>query len=129
MCCGAEQYASPRYQERMGGAYILVPLCNETRDENGNIIYTQEPVRDTNGNLVLAVAHCDEGGIHLHADILLITEDNRLSSKTLITRDFITSIHDKLPLVLQHHGFDVERGTSGKVAGLNAKEYKKKIHT
>lgn len=37
MCCGAEQYASPKYQERMGGAYILVPLCNETRDENGNI--------------------------------------------------------------------------------------------
>jgi len=81
----------------------------------------------TNGNVVLAVAHCDEGGIHLHADILLITEDNRLSSKTLITRDFITSIHDKLPLVLQHHGFDVERGTSGKMAGLNAKEYKKKM--
>ena len=24
----------------------------------------------------------------------------------------------------KHHGFDIERGTSGKVAGLNAKEYK-----
>ena len=28
---------------------------------------------------------------------------------------------------MQHHGFDVERGTTGKVAGLNAKEYKKKM--
>ena len=27
----------------------------------------------------------------------------------------------------KHHGFDIERGTSGKVAGLNAKEYKKKM--
>lgn len=69
--------------------------------------------------------HCDKGGIHLDADILLITEDNRLSSKTL--RDVITSIYDKPSLVLQHHGFDVERGISGKEAGLNAKEYKKKM--
>jgi len=78
-------------------------------------------------NVVMAVAHRDEGGIHLHVDIILITEDNRLSSKTLITRDFITSIHDKLPIMLQHHGFEVERGTSGKIAGLNSKEYKKKM--
>lgn len=37
MCCGAEQYASPKYQEAMGGAYIIVPLCNEERLENGQI--------------------------------------------------------------------------------------------
>lgn len=37
MCCGAEQYASPKYQEAMGGAYIIVPLANEKRLENGNI--------------------------------------------------------------------------------------------
>lgn len=30
-CCGAEQYASPKYQEAMGGAYIIVPLANEER--------------------------------------------------------------------------------------------------
>ena len=37
MCCGAEQYASPKYQSEMGGAYIIVPLANEKRLENGNI--------------------------------------------------------------------------------------------
>ena len=35
-----------------------------------------------------------KGGLpHLHLDILMITEDNKLSAKTLITRDFITSMH------------------------------------
>ena len=40
MCCGAEQYASPQYQQKMGGAYIIVPLANEERLENGNILGT-----------------------------------------------------------------------------------------
>ncbi len=38
MCCGAEQYASPAYQEAMGGAYIIVPLANEKRTEEGRIL-------------------------------------------------------------------------------------------
>ncbi|MBP1573334.1 MAG: hypothetical protein J6A55_05995 [Oscillospiraceae bacterium] len=38
MCCGAEQYASPKYQEQMGGAYIIVPLCNEERLPDGKIL-------------------------------------------------------------------------------------------
>ena len=37
MCCGAEQYASPKYQQEMGGAYIIVPLANEKRLENGEL--------------------------------------------------------------------------------------------
>ena len=37
MCCGAEQYASPKYQHDMGGAYIIVPLANEKRLENGEL--------------------------------------------------------------------------------------------
>ena len=37
MCCGAEQYASPKYQQEMGGAYIIVPLANEKRLENGDL--------------------------------------------------------------------------------------------
>ncbi len=38
MCCGAEQYASPAYQEKMGGAFIIVPLANEKRTPEGNIL-------------------------------------------------------------------------------------------
>ena len=37
MCCGAEQYVSPKYQQSMGGAYVIVPLANEKRLENGEI--------------------------------------------------------------------------------------------
>ena len=44
MCCGAEQYASPKYQESMGGAYIIVPLANETRLKDGRILGTWSPV-------------------------------------------------------------------------------------
>ena len=32
---GGEMFDSPDYQDRMGGAFILVPLANERRDENG----------------------------------------------------------------------------------------------
>ncbi len=38
MCCGAEQFASPRHQQFMGGAYIIVPLANEQRLEDGTIL-------------------------------------------------------------------------------------------
>ena len=61
--------------------------------------------------------------------ILLITPEGRLSSKALITREFIQSIHDKLPIVLQAHGFDVERGAVGHEGGLSAKEYKKQMES
>lgn len=40
MCCGAEQYASPKYQQSMDGAYIIVPLANEERLEDGTILGT-----------------------------------------------------------------------------------------
>lgn len=40
MCCGAEQYATPKYQQEMGGAFVVVPLANETRLENGQILGT-----------------------------------------------------------------------------------------
>lgn len=32
---GAEMFASPEYQQRMGGAYIVCPLANEYAGENG----------------------------------------------------------------------------------------------
>ena len=81
-------------------------------------------------NVIEAVTHCDEGGLnHLHLDILLITPEGRLSSKALITREFIQSIHDKLPIVLQAHGFDVRRGEQGHEGGLSAKEYKKQMES
>lgn len=43
MCCGAEQYASPKYQQQMGNAFIIVPLANEKRLEDGTILGTWSP--------------------------------------------------------------------------------------
>lgn len=40
MCCGAEQYASEKYQQAMGGAYLIVPLGNEERLPDGRILGT-----------------------------------------------------------------------------------------
>lgn len=34
---GAEYFASPDYQADLGGAYILVPIANEYKDEEGNL--------------------------------------------------------------------------------------------
>ena len=34
---GAEMYSSDSYQETLGGAYILIPVANEYRDEEGRV--------------------------------------------------------------------------------------------
>lgn len=44
MCCGAEQYASSKYQQAMGGAYLIVPLANEKRLADGTILGTWSKV-------------------------------------------------------------------------------------
>lgn len=104
-------------------------LPPERKREYFELIINYVGARLGKNNIMEAVMHCDEGcGLsHLHLDILLITEDNRLSSKSLITREFIQSIHDKLPIVLQNHGFDVERGEAGHGSSLSVKEYKKQM--
>ena len=59
-----------------------------------------------------------------------LDEDNRLSAKTLITRDFITSMHRIMPIILKKHGFNIdeyEETEEKKQGGLSAKEYKKKM--
>ena len=102
----------------------------ERMDEYNDLIIKYMNAR-FNNNVVSAVCHCDEAGLpHLHLDILTITEDNRLSSKTLITRDFITSMHRLMPIILKKHGFDIddyEESEEKKQGGLSAKEFKKKM--
>lgn len=109
----------------------------ERLDEYNDLIIKYMNAR-FNNNVVSAVCHLDEGGgtdgkgglPHLHLDILMITEDNRLSAKTLITRDFITSMHRIMPIILKKHGFNIdeyEETEEKKQGGLSAKEYKKKM--
>ena len=35
--CGGEYFASREYQLKCGGAYILIPMANEVRQENGEL--------------------------------------------------------------------------------------------
>ncbi len=44
---GAERYASDEYQKSMGGAYILVPVANEYRNEKGQVEGCWSPEYDT----------------------------------------------------------------------------------
>lgn len=109
----------------------------ERLDEYNDLIIKYMNAR-FNGNVVSAICHLDEGGgtggkgglPHLHLDVLMITDDHRLSAKTLITRDFITSIHRVMPIILKKHGFNVddyEETEEKKQGGLSAKEYKRKM--
>ena len=106
-------------------------LPPERLDEYNTLIIDYMGARLGKDNILMAVCHRDEGGLpHLHLDVVPITEDGRLSRKTLITRDFITSIHKTMPLVLRNHGFNVAEYTEmeeRKEGGLSAKEYKKKM--
>ena len=34
---GAEMYASDEYQKDLGGAYVLIPIANEVRGEDGRV--------------------------------------------------------------------------------------------
>lgn len=46
---GAEMFASPEYQEMLGGAYIVAPLANEYRGEDGRTMMTwMTPVEGEN---------------------------------------------------------------------------------
>lgn len=85
-------------------------------------------------NIKLAVVHMDEATPHMHLDFMPIIRNDagepvRLSSKEVVTRNLLFSIHDELPKRLQALGFDVQRGDKVKVEdkplkGRSVKQYK-----
>jgi hypothetical protein len=72
-------------------------------------------------NLLSAVIHMDETTPHLHLDFIPI-KDHKLTSKEVMTRSFLLSLHDDLPQLLQKAGFETERGSA---AGTTAEHIKK----
>ncbi len=61
---GAEMYASDEYQKAMGGAYILVPVANEYRDENGRVQgYWSAPYIESAHELVTSVIASRTNGV------------------------------------------------------------------
>ena len=103
----------------------------ERLDEYNDLVIRYMGARLGSDNIVMACCHVqDEAGVpHLHLDIIPI-DNGKLSSKTLITRDFITSIHRLMPMILRNHGFNVEsyeETETRRTGGLSAKEYKNKM--
>lgn len=61
-------------------------------------------------NVVAAKVHMDETTPHMHFTFVPLTDDGRLSAKTIIDRKALSSLQDELPKILQHNGFQIERG-------------------
>lgn len=82
-------------------------------------------------NLLSAVVHVDETHSHMHLDFTPIIE-HRLSSKRIMTRDFLIKLHNELPPILQAQGYDIQRGDMVKeedrhLKGRSTRRYKSEI--
>jgi len=64
-------------------------------------------------NIVSATIHLDEKTPHMHLCSVPLTEDGKLSAKTLLDRKSLREIQDELPKHLQAKGFVIERGKEG----------------
>lgn len=77
-------------------------------------------------NIVSAVVHMDETTPHMHLTAVPLTEDGKLSAKTIIDRKFLRHIQKAIPELLKSKGFDIERGVEGSAKGhTDTDEYKK----
>lgn len=82
-------------------------------------------------NILSAVVHLDEVHAHIHLDFTPII-DHRLSSKKIMTRNFLIKLHDQIPQILSKKGYDVQRGDTVKpeerhLKGRSAEKYKSEI--
>lgn len=76
-------------------------------------------------NIRYAQVHMDEKTPHMHMGIVPFDEDMKLSSKRVVTKQKLIAIQDKLPLYMQEHGFDVQRGEKQSQRNhLSVSEYK-----
>ncbi|SPT64796.1 Plasmid recombination enzyme [Aerococcus viridans] len=76
-------------------------------------------------NIRYAQVHMDEKTPHMHMGIVPFDDDMKLSSKRVVTKQKLIAIQDKLPVYMQEHGFDVQRGEKeSQRSHLSVSEYK-----
>lgn len=76
--------------------------------------------------VIYARVHLDETTPHMHLGLVPITEDGKLSAKTLFNRQGLSSIQDDYPKYMQEHGFDLQRGEpKDNAKRLETQEYKR----
>lgn len=76
-------------------------------------------------NIRYAHVHMDVKTPNMHMGIVPFDEDMKLASKRVVTRKTLIAIQDELPLYMQEHGFDVQRGEKESQRNhLSVSEYK-----
>ncbi|KXT71291.1 Mobilization protein MobM [Streptococcus gordonii] len=77
-------------------------------------------------NIAYASVHLDESTPHMHMGVVPM-KNGKLSSKAMFDREELKKIQADLPVYLNEHGFDLERGKLNSDAKhLNVKEFKEK---
>lgn len=77
-------------------------------------------------NIISAKVHKDETTPHLHAIVVPLTKDGRLTAKELFDRKALTTLHNEIPKKLKARGFNIERGEkNANVKRLETDEYKR----
>ncbi len=84
-------------------------------------------------NILSAIVHRDETHTHMHLDFTPII-NHKLSSKKVMTRNFLLRLHDELPEILSSKGYDVQRGEHVKdeerhLKGRSTRKYKSEIES
>ena len=76
--------------------------------------------------IISANVHLDETTPHMHLSLVPVTENNRLSAKSLFDRKELRSIQDDFPKYIQEQGFDLKRGidAEGKNKHIETQKFK-----
>lgn len=76
-------------------------------------------------NIISAKVHKDETTPHLHAIVVPLTKDGRLTAKELFDRKALTALHNDIPKKLKERGFNIERGEkNANVKRMETDEFK-----
>lgn len=75
-------------------------------------------------NIISAKVHKDETTPHLHAIVVPLTKDGRLTAKELFDRKALLSLQADLPKALQQRGFNINRGESSDKKHIETAEFK-----
>lgn len=77
-------------------------------------------------NIISAKVHKDETTPHLHAIVVPLTKDGRLTAKELFDRKALTALHNNIPKKLKERGFNIERGEkNANVKRIETDEWKR----
>jgi len=78
-------------------------------------------------NIVSATVHMDERTPHMHLCSVPLTNEGKLSAKSLFDRQGLRILQDEIPKCLKSQGFDIQRGESSDKKHMDTTDYKKEL--